>query len=289
MDKRNLFLNIGAMKTATTWLYEILKSHPNLHYTPEKELHYFSYLDGNEYVLSYENRYRRFLSMAKLLRHRKNLTPDQKNRHLNWYLKYLSDPINEEWLNNLFPISKENHYYCDASNLTCHISGKTWQYIYSNFNKIKLSYVMREPYGRLWSHLRFHYKIVTGETLENTSRDELLPFIKKYDFLDNGHYSKVLSKLFESINHDDLLLVYTDDIIHKPVETLESVYHFLNIEPLIAESTKIERKVNTSQGADIPNWIYTEFKSYTGEILEGLNKLNINYPDSWNKVYNRYS
>eukprot|EP00493_Phyllostaurus_siculus_P000433 UN00435 len=33
----NLFLSVGAMKAGTTWLYEQLKNHPEIHFTPEKE------------------------------------------------------------------------------------------------------------------------------------------------------------------------------------------------------------------------------------------------------------
>jgi hypothetical protein len=48
----NLFLSIGAMKAGTTWLYAVLERHPALHFTPEKELHYFYHRYVNDRHLS---------------------------------------------------------------------------------------------------------------------------------------------------------------------------------------------------------------------------------------------
>jgi len=38
----NLFLSVGAMKAGTTWLYKQLQYHPEIYFTPEKEIHYFA-------------------------------------------------------------------------------------------------------------------------------------------------------------------------------------------------------------------------------------------------------
>ncbi|MBK8815444.1 MAG: hypothetical protein IPN42_08040 [Methylococcaceae bacterium] len=39
---KKIFLSIGAMKAGTTWLYDKLKEHPDIHFSYEKELHYFA-------------------------------------------------------------------------------------------------------------------------------------------------------------------------------------------------------------------------------------------------------
>lgn len=52
----NLFLSVGAMKVGTTWLYGQLKDHPDIHFTPEKEIHYFANKVGIESQLSHVNR-----------------------------------------------------------------------------------------------------------------------------------------------------------------------------------------------------------------------------------------
>lgn len=44
----NLFLSVGAMKAGTTWLYEQLKDHPEIYFTPRKEIHYLANTVGIE-------------------------------------------------------------------------------------------------------------------------------------------------------------------------------------------------------------------------------------------------
>ena len=43
MPVENLFLSVGAMKAGTTFLFNALSRHPELYFTPEKELHYFAH------------------------------------------------------------------------------------------------------------------------------------------------------------------------------------------------------------------------------------------------------
>ena len=48
MTKRltKLYLNAGQMKAGTTYLYSILKGHPDIYFSPEKEIHYLSQMYG---------------------------------------------------------------------------------------------------------------------------------------------------------------------------------------------------------------------------------------------------
>ena len=48
----NLFLSAGAMKAGTTWLYRVLERHPELYFTPEKEIHYFYHRFVDSSILS---------------------------------------------------------------------------------------------------------------------------------------------------------------------------------------------------------------------------------------------
>ena len=54
-----LFLSIGAMKAGTTWLYSLLERHPQINFTPEKEIHFLAhnYLD-KKYLTEDHRRHR---------------------------------------------------------------------------------------------------------------------------------------------------------------------------------------------------------------------------------------
>lgn len=36
-----VFLSVGAMKAGTTWLCDVMNRHPDVHFSHEKEIHYF--------------------------------------------------------------------------------------------------------------------------------------------------------------------------------------------------------------------------------------------------------
>ena len=48
---QRLFLSIGAMKAGTTWLYSLLESHPQIQFTPEKEIHFLFCSPRKQFVL----------------------------------------------------------------------------------------------------------------------------------------------------------------------------------------------------------------------------------------------
>ena len=54
-----LFLSIGAMKAGTTWLYSILERHPDIHFTPEKEIHFLAHYYLNKKHLTDKHRLHR--------------------------------------------------------------------------------------------------------------------------------------------------------------------------------------------------------------------------------------
>ena len=96
----NLFLSVGAMKAGTTWLYDQLKEHPQVYFTPEKEIHYFEQVTGNSNPLSHQKRREKMIQVIA----QKN--PAYVSEHLDriqWYLNYGSDKnINDSWYERLF-------------------------------------------------------------------------------------------------------------------------------------------------------------------------------------------
>jgi len=51
MPVRKLLLSVGAMKAGTTFLFDVFRKHPEIYFTPEKELHFFADIDGLSYEL----------------------------------------------------------------------------------------------------------------------------------------------------------------------------------------------------------------------------------------------
>jgi len=118
---KKLFLSVGAMKAGTTWLYAILKQHPSLYFTPEKELHFLSEYYLNSGVLSDEKR----------LQNAKSKIGNNTTKHLGiykmlcrWCAMYLEKVDSFRWYDRVFSLNKTKKYNCDFSNLSCHIKAR---------------------------------------------------------------------------------------------------------------------------------------------------------------------
>ena len=128
---RNMFLSVGAMKAGTTFLFNVMKQHPDVFFTPEKEVHYYAHIYGLDRFLSLPlannmarqstiNDPQNFTNpmcgeilttnfrrnrLASIFRGRfsKLNDPDKLRENVLWYAdRYLTDPVDERWLNRIF-------------------------------------------------------------------------------------------------------------------------------------------------------------------------------------------
>ena len=70
------------MKAGTTWLYSLLERHPQIHFTPEKEIHFLAhhYLD-KKHLLEEHRQHR----AKKRLGNIDNLRPERQEIIRSWY------------------------------------------------------------------------------------------------------------------------------------------------------------------------------------------------------------
>lgn len=112
------FMCVGAPKSGTTWLYQILDQHPDIFIPKEKELHYFNSLHPETYLPN-----RNF------------------NNGIDWYHSFFKN-CDEDKLKADFSTS----YLVDPG-----MAEKLYEY-----NKdLKILIILRNPVFRAWSHFRF--------------------------------------------------------------------------------------------------------------------------------------
>jgi hypothetical protein len=123
---KRLFLSVGAMKAGTTWLYEQLRDHPEIYFTPEKEIHYFANAIGIENQLNHRNR---ILKLKALMERTAKGNPTFIAQHLDeisWYVNYAKQrEISNDWYVRLFEDSADK-VCADFSNLYCQMGQDGW-------------------------------------------------------------------------------------------------------------------------------------------------------------------
>lgn len=111
------FLIIGAEKAGTTWLYDVLRSHPDVFLPDTKELHFFNRLDSNGRGLS-----------------------NYETKGPAWYERQFADARPDQLLGEATPL-----YLCDPA-----APGRIQQAL----PKTRFIVLLRNPVSRTWSHFR---------------------------------------------------------------------------------------------------------------------------------------
>lgn len=111
------FLIIGAEKAGTTWLYDVLRAHPDLYLPDVKEVHFFNRFDSNGQE-----------------------TDNFTRRGQQWYLAHFSDAQAGQKVGEATPM-----YLCDPD---------APERIRDMLPDARFIVMLREPVSRAWSHYR---------------------------------------------------------------------------------------------------------------------------------------
>lgn len=276
----NLFLSVGAMKAGTTWLYEQLKDHPEIYFTPEKEIHYFANKIGIEEQLNHRNRILKLKTIMQKYAGGNAKFISQKIDDIYWYSNYAKpDIINNTWYESLFSLNEESEYCADFSNLYCQMDNKGWDNVRKTAKNVKVIYTLRNPLDRLWSHYKFHMKWVKREDEAlDVGFEHFKNLLNKDFFWANAEYVKNYTLLKENLKDDELMILYFEDFREDPIKMLSKVQKFLGIEEIIPNNEVLEKKINKTKEFDIPAEWMAYIKGKMSNEITSLKKSGIWHP-----------
>lgn len=221
------FLCIGAQKSGTTWLHQMLAKHPEIWLPPEKELHF---LDERRH--SQEGPLRRLRGdTAAAERWRRQLRRQWKavwSRDASWsivlwYLRYFGKRADLSWYRSLFRAA----------------GGRVSGEITPNYSRLpledvrwagealgdtKIIFLIRNPIERVWSHA------------EMVERAQGKPAPEAVDDLLNRHVFRALSDYRRTIENwsstfgeDRFFLGQMEDIALAPSRLVDAICDFLGV------------------------------------------------------------
>lgn len=276
-----LYLNVGAMKAGTTWLYRQLEQHPDIVFSREKELHYLDFRDGDKRVLN--ERYKASRRENAFTRFNGDKSSQDYADLLKWYDSYMEPVMDDNWYRDRFPDKLETQQYCaDFSNLTCLVGASTWEAILAMAEQVAVSYVLRSPYDRMWSHFKFHFQMLQRPVHPET--------LTEADFraFDNGNktmlhsaYSQHILRMRAHLPDGALKLIAYDDIKLRPDALLKEIEDFLGIGHHRYLPGKVTRTINPSESLPAPECFYKVFADQVNQELEALEGLGFDLPKTW--------
>ena len=278
----NLFLSAGAMKAGTTWLYAALNRHPALHFTMEKELHYFyhRYVDDN--CLSESARLQAVRDRYLLRFDPARTNIDAVRANLHWITSYLDRPVDDFWYRNLFQMRPHQIFACDFSNLYAHLPVQAWQRIADKCDRLRVIYTMRDPLARLWSHTKFHLQ-VKGELarLRDWGPKDYDSFARQPFIWNNGEYGQVLRRLRAGLPEASLMVLFYEDTHLQQRKTLQRIEGFLGIPGFDYPADVLARRFAESAKVEMPTYFPDLFAEDLHRIVGEVAAAGYSVPAGW--------
>lgn len=249
-----LFLSVGAMKAGTTWLYDKLKQHPAIHFSPQKEVHFLSHYYGHTNILALPKREKRARTAMRRLRAQEK-DPKRMRRMRHWYADYRAEPVDYAWFEKIMEADHaEGRYLADFSNLNCFLTPDNWSDVKSNYVKhLRVLYIMRDPVARIWSHFKYHLQFSKHPAARAPDEDfDLFREVTgKQWFWRNACYAESVSMLRKGLRPEEFRLLYFEDMISAPKQFLHDVELFLGL-PRIEYVGELSKRKNPSVDKPLP-------------------------------------
>jgi hypothetical protein len=190
------FIGIGSTKSGTTWLFYLLRQHPQICLSEPKEIRYFNYA-------YYVKRYARG-NEVKLV-NRNHAKP------FSWYKRHFKH-CSENTIKGEF-----TPYYLYDERAPALIK----QY----FPQVKLLVCLRNPIDRAYS---LYWEWRSYRNRENRTFEEAIKEDQRY--IEHGFYHKYLSHYIRCFDLNQIMVVLFDNIVRNPEQEIINVFRFLEID-----------------------------------------------------------
>lgn len=278
----NLFLSVGAMKAGTTWLYALLRRHPGLHFTPEKEIHYFYHRYVDDRRLNETRRMEEARNRYLLRFDPEKANIDVVRRNLRWVGAYLDSPADDFWYRNLFQLHGPQRWACDFSNLNALLPAEAWPKIEDKCDRLRVLYTMRDPIKRLWSHTKFHLQF-SGEVdkLNTWKAQDYERFLRQDHVWDNAEYGQILRNLKTGLSKDALKIMFYENMHADQRGSLAGIENFLGIANHNYPDALLKMRFTESVKLEMPDFFPELVAKDMARIQREVEEEGFVIPEKW--------
>lgn len=262
------FIHIGTQRSGTTWLYELLKKHPQIWLPPIKEIHFFDRYhkkDVGAWLFQFKNDYRRIRDITSKGHPRDQLL------NFAWVINYIFRRRNLSWYSSIFEPGRN----CITGEITpsyIALDKATVQNIYDFNPNLKIIINLRDPIDRTWSAILLKFYKSKNGTKELPLQKKLLKYINNPKTKLRSDYFKAI-EIWESIfPAHQIQVIFFDDIAKQPEIELSLILKFLGAEENCGypiSDIREKRNSTTKYMPDIPPMIEYEIaKLHLDDLLK---------------------
>jgi hypothetical protein len=259
------FVGIGAQKAGTSWLAEYLDAHPQVGFSPFKELHYFDSVHRPDLCTLFNQKYSdRLKELAGRLG--ENPTREQIKR-----LRCLCLRMEMTW---------DARHYIDFFNLVAGDHHRVVGEITPSYSLLeaagfravrelvpgaKFIFIMRDPVDRYWSALRYKETLVGTEKFD--ARAQALAELDNPKVTLRTDYKKTLTELLQVVPADEVCVLFYEHLMQPATHAAElrRLTDFLGIDFIPGNP---DSRVNVSKPIDLGPAELAQIAAHFSEVYE---------------------
>jgi len=289
-EDTTLFLCVGAMKSGTSWLYNYLKSNPDVHFAPDKEIHYWDVIQSDLDKHHFRAKAQQLIESANQVLNCDVSEVSSKLAQVERSLSKLqiysnSDANHLEYKNYLLKSFKGQKAVGDITPSYCTLNEQTFTEICSLTKSVKFIFIMRDPVERLWSAIRMRASEISLHQDDlNANCKSILNELKErpdHFMLTRSDYKGAVTVLDNTISAENIKYIFFEDMFRN--QSMKNLCDFLGIR--FNKLNKITQKVREGDQAHLYDTDriflhgllkeqYTFLKSRFGKCI----------PKTWQKV-----
>ncbi|GAB4231624.1 MAG: hypothetical protein Kow0032_13970 [Methyloligellaceae bacterium] len=279
----DFFLCVGAQKAGTTWLARMLAHHPEIFFTPVKEIHYFDHLAGiTQHLSKRKRRSRRRKHYQRLLTqwHRFPTLSAQGA----WYARYMGEPLDDRWYASLFSDRRGRRLAGEATPEYAIIGTEGFEHVRRLAPDVRLIYIMRHPLTRAWSQILHHCR-ANALDAARLSVDEVLAIALDPRFEAFGDYCRTIDDLHAVFAREQIWLGFYEDIHADRAAALARICAFLGVAFRKQDFPDLSRRYNISQSVAMPEAVSDGLRARYQRQAEGVLERVGRVPESWREAF----
>ena len=278
----NLFINAGAMKAGTTWLYWAMRLHPDLHFSLEKEVHYLHRKYVGTTVLNDNHRCHQVRSEYTRELQQKDLDIETLRERVRWLSVYLRSPMDDDWYADVIRPAAGKAWSCDFSNLYAELPAWAWRDVAQSCTALRVLFLLRDPVARLWSHLKFDLKY-NGllSQLPDWSPDQVKTYMQQPHIWSNAEYGEAIRRLTGALDPAQVKFMFMPETHTDALGFLREVEVFVGLPPAQYPDWLLTQKVNQSETVRMPDFFPELFRGDIERIKDEMRACGVMPPENW--------
>lgn len=274
------FVGIGAQKAGTTWLGKYLDHHPQVGFSPIKELHYFDAVYLEELCGFFNEDFR--AEFREIVCSRKN---DLSDPGLASYLRCLCLRLemnnNPRRYNDYFDLLSEDGHRLVGEITPSYsmLDAQGFGAILKRYPDAKFIFILRDPVERYWSNLRFYETLYGVESFD--AREQLIPGLSNPDFYLRTDYRRTLTELYKVTPMNRVCVVFYERLMSADTheQELRKITSFLGIDYLGGD---LGNRVNVSKNIGIDSGSVIEIVRRFSHVYDYVMQMpGMPLPDNW--------